>query len=500
MAQNSTMDWLYNQTDQAPTASQFIPYENSLFSDNYNPNAGPSGYDPQIIKDYIQGTYGIPESGTYSAAQANNIYNYAAKHGFIASQLDNAMAGTGAWVQGTAQNYIDSAGLANLAGKVNDAGVNQTIDSSPGYSLQPTLDYFDKNLQNAAVNSLDSGNAAIGRLDSYGYKPKTTTGYIDTLAGVLDQNSPVLNQLAYNAGADASARGFGRSTVASGIANRTMLEGASKLAASEVDSQQFNVGEINKQLSEMFGAKVNMDTVTLNQLNSLYSETMKAGNTAQAQKIADIMTFKQNELDRKNKIETTDITANASKYGADKGLKGNVVRADASKYGSDKGLEGNVVRADASKYGAGKGLEGDIARANATSTQTEAQLLQQQAGFNNNKDVNAINFVKDLTAGYDQYFNDTSSSGLSDLNKFKNIDNAGLQYNQSITKIAGIMYPGTTQAELEAAGLYVKTDYVDNYNAENAVADNTTSTTNNAYTGSSKSTTDWLNSKNNKQY
>ena len=301
MATNNTMDWYNSQIDTTNTPK----------------------YTPEEIVAHIQGNYGIAGPAGYTPKQGISIFNDAAKFGVSAPELDAAMAGTPGWGIGTSQNFIDNQGLGNLSGVFGDAAIQQSTDSLPGYNLQPTLDAFDQNLKNAATSTSSTGQIGLSKIDSFAYKPKTTSGYMNTLAGVLDSNNPVLNQLAYNAGSDASARGFGRSTVASGIANRAMLEGASKLTASEIASQQFNVGEINRSLSELFGAKVDWNKVTVQQLYSMYNERMTAGNTAEAQKIADIVAVKQTIANNENRIATSQISADATLGAAN-------IRADAS--------------------------------------------------------------------------------------------------------------------------------------------------------------------------
>jgi len=261
-----------------------------------------------------------------------------------------------------------------------------------GYNVNDYLGVIDNTLASSVSNVKANGQSAMDTVNQLAYTPDTAGTYMDTLNSVLDSNSPVLKQLGYTAGADASARGFGRSTVATDVATKAILEGASKLAASEVASQQFNVTEANKAMSDIFGKQVDITKATMQDLNTMYGKAMDAGNKMAAQQIADIYGMKKLGLENQNRISTANIQAAANMYSADKS-------AAASMYSSDKSAAASMYSADksaaANMYGSDQRLAGTV-HSNNQRRDEAAALLQANI---NGKDQSTLS---DLTANHNQ--------------------------------------------------------------------------------------------------
>lgn len=112
----------------------------------------------------------------------------------------------------------------------------------------------DSTGETGAASSFDTIN---NQLQQFNYDPAQTTSYQEALDNTLSADSPVLEQTAYLAGSDASARGFGRTSVGTDVATRAMLGEANKMASADILAQQFNVGERNKGYQDMFSAQAN---------------------------------------------------------------------------------------------------------------------------------------------------------------------------------------------------------------------------------------------------
>lgn len=169
------------------------------------------------------------------------------------------------------------------------AGVNDVVDDlGLGYG-EDYKSSFDDNLGDAISNITKATADAQSNIDDYSYNPEQTESYEDVLARTMDPNNPLLKRAAYLA--SSQSKGF-MGTAASDLATRAMLDKSMEIAAAEIETQQENVSEANKALSDIFGKKADITKTTFNSIASAIKQNQLDGNSTKAQELSDIFALK----------------------------------------------------------------------------------------------------------------------------------------------------------------------------------------------------------------
>jgi len=298
----------------------------------------------------------------------------------------------------------------------DDSRFIDTTDTT-GYDVNTLLDFIDTSTKEAETSIKGYSESTLEKIDELAYTPEQTESYEDVFYRFTeDPDSEMMKRADYLAGSVLGGMGKYMPDASADLALRAMLDKGQELAVYEISAQQFNVGEVNDALSEVFQAKTNVLQTTFTELSSVAREKLKAGNTAAAQTLMDIFVWKTTEAEIQGRLDVAGIQASATVAAAQIGATAKVEAAQISatnaidvaelqnEYQDERDLADAIFQSDAS-------MKDQINAINASNLEPdtkEAAVLNAQLDHETTVDTMALIIIDEP----DYYSTNLSSSRM----------------------------------------------------------------------------------------